>query len=81
VTGDQRFPCITICPCTRTPPGNVSFGAPYGRPYRAGRKIVWMFRKNQRVRWFDNKGRQVDVEQSNVAPAVAFALSRGWVQL
>ena len=43
---------ITVGPVTQTPPNNVTFGKQYGRPYRAGRKIVWMFRKGQKVRWF-----------------------------
>lgn len=42
---------------------------------------VWMWRKGQRVRFHDHKGIQVGPEQANVAPAVAYAMSRGWVRL
>lgn len=39
---------------------------------------VWMFRKGQKVRFYDAAGRQFGSEQSNVAPAVAAAMSAGW---
>lgn len=39
---------------------------------------VWMFRKRQSVRFYDITGSQVGPEQSNVAPAVAYAHSAGW---
>lgn len=56
---------------------------PYG--HRAwmtlrGRK-VWLFRKGQKCRWYDASGRQVGPEQTNVAPAIAFALHHRWVSL
>jgi len=75
------IPCITVGPVKQRPPTNVAFGSCYGRPYRAGGRIVWLFRKGQRVRFFNNRGEQVGAEQRNVAPAVAFAISQGWVQL
>lgn len=79
---DGRFiPAITVAPVTRKPPQGVSFGAVYGRPYRAGSRVLWMFRCGQRVRFFTAGGVQVGEEQRNVAPAVAYALSKGWVQL
>lgn len=58
-----------------------SWGKPYGGsdPFvtpRGARR--WMYRKGQRVRFYDVKGRQVGPEQSNVAPAIAFALHYGW---
>jgi hypothetical protein len=40
-----------------------------------------MYRKGQRVRFYDERGRQVGPEQSNVAPAVAYAQSQGWRSL
>lgn len=79
---DGRFiPAITVRPVTRTPPREVAFGTVYGRPYRAGARILWMFRHRQRVRFFTAGGKQVGPEQHNVAPAVAYALAKGWVQL
>ena len=42
-----------------------------------GRRVE-MQRKGQRVRFFDDRGRQVGPEQSNVAPALAYARSLGW---
>jgi len=62
------------------PPTNVTFGAVYGNPWFQEGRIRWMFRKGQRVRFYDQLGTQIEVEQSNVAPAIAFATSRGWVQ-
>ena len=37
-----------------------------------------MFRKGQRVRWYDRNARQVGPEQYNVAPSLAYALSHRW---
>jgi predicted kinase len=39
---------------------------------------VWMFRRGQRVRFFDSAGNQVGPEQGNVAPAMAYATHEGW---
>jgi hypothetical protein len=39
---------------------------------------VFLYRKGQTVRFFDAAGNQVGPEQSNVAPAVAYANSQGW---
>lgn len=57
------------------------WGKPYGgdEPWitpRGGQR--WMYRKGQRVRFFDSRGRQVGPEQSNVVPAIAAAFSMGW---
>lgn len=77
-----RFvPCITVGPITRKPPTNVTFGARYGRPWKTGSRVLWMFRRGQRVRWFTAGGVQVGPEQRNVVPAVCYANSQGWVQL
>lgn len=82
---DGRYvPCIVVGPLTQKPPTGVSFGEVYGRPFRTrgrGRPLVWMFRKGQRCRFFNQKGDQVGPEQRNVVPAVAFAHSQGWVLL
>ena len=59
-----------------------SWGKVYGLPYDLpdGRR-VWMCRgKYNRVRFYTAEGEQVGPEQSNVAPAVAFALTYGWRQ-
>jgi hypothetical protein len=40
---------------------------------------VWMFRKGQRVRFYDASGTQQGPEQANVAPAVAYAHSEHWL--
>lgn len=67
--------------------GNVvmpspGWGQPYGSPtapaYWTDEGPIWMFRKGQRVRFYDEDGGQVGPEQANVAPAVAYAHSRGW---
>lgn len=61
---------------------------PWGSPYGPGPhyktsdgKEVTMYRKGQKVRFYDRSGHQVGPEQSNVAPAVAFAHSQGWRSL
>jgi len=79
---DGRFiSVITVGPVTRKPPRDVDFGSLYGRPYQAGARILWMFRRGQRVRFFTAGVVQVGEEQRNVAPAVAYAISKGWMQL
>jgi hypothetical protein len=40
---------------------------------------VWMWRKGQRVRYFDTHGVQVGPEHRNVAPAVVYAAANCWV--
>jgi hypothetical protein len=62
---------------------DVKWGKPYGLPYRRpDGSIVWMYRgKQNRVRFYDKDGKQVGPEQKNVAPAVAAAITQGWVQL
>jgi hypothetical protein len=62
----------------RVDPG---FGKSYGGnlPYvTADGAEVFMYRNGQAVRFFDGAGNQVGPEQSNVAPAVAYAQSQGW---
>lgn len=57
------------------------WGAPYGgiRPaYFDGDQPVWLFRKGQRCRFYDDLGNQHGPEQANVAPAVAYAIHKGW---
>jgi hypothetical protein len=50
--------------------GSVSYDTPDGP--------VWMYRKGVRVRFYNADGNQVGPEQSNVAPAAAYAISQGW---
>jgi len=40
---------------------------------------VWMFRKGQRVRFYDTNGWQVGPEHKNVAPALYWAASEAWI--
>jgi len=58
------------------------FGAPWGNnpayTLPDGRQVA-MWRKGQRVRFYDTAGDQVGPEQSNVAPAAAYAYHHGWV--
>lgn len=57
----------------------MDWGETYGAPYYTGDGTrVTMRRKGQRVRWFDDAGRQVGPEQRNVAPALGYALTQGW---
>lgn len=62
----------------------VTWGEPYGAGphYRLpdGRTVT-MYRKGQRVRFYDGSGAQVGPEQRNVAPGVAYALTHGWQQV
>ena len=61
------------------------FGAIYGDPetpaYITDHGPVWMWRKGQRVRFYTAEGEQVGPEQNNVAPAVAAAMSAGWINV
>lgn len=61
---------------------------PWGKPYGPGPhyvmrdgKEVTMYRKGQKVRFYDQRGNQVGPEQANVAPAVAYAHSQSWRSL
>lgn len=58
----------------------VTWGKPYGTTkYRTPEgALVAMYRKGQRVRFYDEDGQQVGPEQSNVAPAVFAADAAGW---
>lgn len=58
---------------------NPSWGEGYGYPFVTPRgRRLQMFRKGQKVRFYDERGRQVGPEQSNVGPAVAYAMEQGW---
>jgi hypothetical protein len=64
-----------------TSPGDVGFGSVYGGSepsYTTPDGPVWMYRKGQRVRFYNAQGAQVGPEQSNVAPAAAYAMDQGW---
>ena len=64
-------------------PPQVDWGEPYGGHHltRSGNhgEPRWMRRRGQRVRWYDGDGAQVGPEQANVAPALAWAASQGWL--
>lgn len=59
----------------------VAWGKPYGRDpfYTSQGHWAWMFRKGQRVRFFNAQGRQVGPEQRNVAPAIVYTIRKGWI--
>ena len=64
----------------RTDPG---FGQVYGdtrQPHFITHDDVgvWMWRKGQRVRFYDAEGNEHGVEQPNVAPALVYAAWHGW---
>ena len=58
--------------------------SPWGKPYgsdpsfKTPHGLVWMHRKGQHVRFFDEHGEQVGPEQSNVGPAISYAYAQGW---
>ena len=59
---------------------DVGWGSVFGGDepsYQTPDGPVWMFRRGQRVRFYDQDGGQVGPEQANVAPAVAYAQSQG----
>jgi hypothetical protein len=64
-------------------PINPGFGQMYGRgPHYVtppNGLAVWMWRKRQRVRFYDEKGNQVGPEHKNVVPAVIWAAANGWI--
>lgn len=59
----------------------IGFGEPYGGKHGYvkpdGTKLT-MYRKGQKVRFFDDEGKQHGPEQDNVAPGVAYAMDQGW---
>lgn len=57
-----------------------TWGKPYGIPLwrRSDGLRVTMRRCRIACRFYDDAGRQVGPEQSNVAPAIAWALSHGY---
>ena len=62
-------------------PPEPGWGEMYSGPcpaYQTPEGPVWMYRKGQRVRFYNDDGLQVGPEQSNVAPAVAYAMSQCW---
>jgi N12 class adenine-specific DNA methylase/uncharacterized protein (DUF3820 family) len=66
------------------PPEEEKSAVDWGKPYADLKYIlpdgseVHMRRNGQRVRYYDTKGEQVGPEQGNVAPAIAFAETKGW---
>ena len=61
----------------------INFGEIYGGPEPAYRTTdgveIWMWRKGQKVRFFDAEGNQHGPEHKNVAPAVYWAAYNGWM--
>lgn len=58
------------------------FGQPYGEgPHYVTPDgvTVTMWRKGQRVRYFDTDGNQVGPEHRNVVPAVIWAAAHAWI--
>jgi hypothetical protein len=62
----------------------ATWGKPYGcvpdPSYIDGQTgaAYFMYRRGQRVRFYDRAGQQVGPEQANVAPAIAYAHSQRW---
>lgn len=59
---------------------NPGFGFPYTTsPYiLPDGTAVYMWRKGQRVRFYDADGKRHGPEQRNVAPATVYAIVHGW---
>lgn len=59
----------------------------WGEDYGCGRVAyvtpqginVWIFRKGQRVRFYDARSNQVGPEHSNVMPAICWASGQAWI--
>lgn len=59
---------------------NVKWGSPYGLPYRrSDGSLVRIYRRGQRFRFYDARGKQVGPEQATMTQAVAVAITHGWV--
>lgn len=52
--------------------GQVAYVTPQGI-------AVWMYRKGQRVRFYDMRGKQVGPQHKNVYPATIYAAANAWV--
>ncbi len=66
------------------PPVDPGFGKPYAAGVRyltEDERPVSMWRRGQKVRFYDDDGNQVGPEQSNVAPALAYTYSKGWREI
>lgn len=76
----RREDVVTVLDAAAPDPG---WGEPYGAlaywTQGCPGTPLWMFRKGQRVRFYDSNGQQVGPEQANVAPAVAYARSQRWM--
>lgn len=66
----------------------IEINAGWGEDYGMGRVAyvnssngvcVWMFRKGQRVRFYDARGNQHGPEFANVAPALYWAANEAWI--
>lgn len=56
------------------------FGEQFGGGIKTGDgRTLYMMRKGQRVRFYDKIGNQVGPEHTNVAPAISYAINRGWL--
>ena len=65
----------------KMPLSGCGFGVPYARGFdwlTPEGVLVEMWRKGQRVRFFDADCKQHGPEQYNVAPAIAYAYAHGW---
>lgn len=68
-------------PFTAPAPPPVAWGTFQRTVYATPDGIpMYLFRKGQRARWYDDRGR-LESEHPNVAPAIAYALSRRWRSL
>lgn len=71
----------TACPKSKEPRRcAVRAWQAYGRiPYHRGSEApIFLWRSGQRCQWRTEAGADIGPEQSNVAPAVAWALANGY---
>ena len=62
-------------------PPQPGWGERYSGPcpaYQTPEGPVWMFRKGQRVRFYNDDGLQVGPEQADIVPAISYARSQCW---
>lgn len=68
----------------RTEPGGepVSWGQPYACPMLTSRgELRWLYRRDERHRWYTGSGRWDGPELDNLALILAWAYWQGWQEL
>ena len=62
-------------------PPEPGWGVRYSGPcpaYQTPEGPVWLYRKGQRVRFYNDDGLQVGPEQADIVPAISYARSQCW---